>query len=193
MAAAEGASVAAFERMAAELEEHGLPARLVADARRAADDEARHFRMTTALARKFGARASPGRVMPQPNRTLLDMALENVREGVVRETVGAIMGHWQARHAGERAVRRAMSRIAHDETSHAVLSWAVHASARARLSHADRGVLDAAREDALREITRSMDTPVPAELTERAGVPGPTVARAILERSRAELFERALP
>jgi len=187
MAAAEHASVAAFERMAAELDEHAFPA-LARRARRAAADEAHHFRITAALARKFGAKAVQGRTTPKPTRPLVDMAIENAREGVVRETLGAILGVWQSRHAGERSVRGAMKRIAGDETAHAVLSWDIDWSVRSRLSRAEHTLLDSARDQALSAMERSLASPVPRELARRAGVPTGVVAVALVRAARERLY-----
>jgi hypothetical protein len=191
MAAAEHASVSAFERMAVELDEHAFPA-LARRARRAAADEARHFRMTAALARKFGAKVVPGRTTPEPTRALVDMAIENAREGVVRETLGAIFGVWQSRRAGERAVRAAMNRIAADETAHAVLSWDVDRSARNRVSATERKLLDRARDEALSAMERSLSSPVPHELARRAGVPTGAVAQALVRAARERLYGQPL-
>lgn len=188
MAATEAASVTSFERMAEELAEHGMPAELQARARRAAREEARHWRMTAALARRFGARAHPGAVATQPPRTLLQMAIENAREGVVRETLGAAIGWWQALHAADPIVRRVMRRIADDETSHAALSWAVDEAVRTRLTEAERSELDLATATALAGMEREVDLPVPDELVDNAGLPSHRVARALFDAARAELW-----
>jgi hypothetical protein len=188
MAATEAASVTAFERMAEELAEHHMPVELQARARRAALEEARHWRMTAMLARRFGARAHRGAVATQPPRSLLQMAIENAREGVVRETFGAAVGWWQALHAGDQLIRRVMRRIANDESSHAALSWAVDAAARERLTAAERSELDAATAAALALMEREMEAPVPDELVHRAGLPSVRVARALLDEARAQLW-----
>lgn len=188
MAAGEAASVAAFRTLAAELHAHGMPARLVLRVRRAAGEEDRHFRIAAALAKRFGARAARSDVSPQPSRTLLETAIENAREGVVRETMGAVFGHFQALHARDHAVRRAMSRIARDETSHAVLSWAVDEQLRKRLSTAECAELDEHRERALADLEDSLREGIPKELVERAGIPAPSVALALVRTAREELF-----
>jgi hypothetical protein len=188
MATMEAASVAAFEAMADELLEHGLPADLVAAARHAAAEEARHHAMTAALARRFGKTSELGVVEARRPRSLFEMAAENVREGVVRETLGAAFGHWQARHAGERIVRSVMKRIATEETSHAELSWAVDEALRARLTPAENAQLDLVRDAALNEFERAVERPAARELEARAGLPPVAVAKALVAAARAELF-----
>ena len=50
---------------------------------------------------------------------------ENAREGCVRETFGALIAMHQAERAGDPIIRRAMRRIAEEETRHAELAWEV--------------------------------------------------------------------
>jgi hypothetical protein len=188
MAAAEAASVVAFEQLAEELETHGLGAELVARSRRAAADEARHYRMAAVLARKFGATARRESVRKPSAGNLLDLAVANVREGLVVETLGAAIGWWQAAHAGERSVRRMMERIAADETEHAVLSWDLDAALRSRLSASQRAALDAATAQALDSFDEELGASPPAELVERAGLPSRQVAAAMLAEARKVLY-----
>lgn len=188
MAAAEAASVVAFERMAEDLAQHGAGAELIESARRAAADEVRHYRIASALARRFGSRAELGVVEHKPARSLFEMALENAREGLVTETLGAVMGFWQAAHAGERSIRRAMRRIAKDETDHAVLSWKVHVWAREQLPPRERAELEAATAEALRTFERDLEGTPPEELVARAGLPSRYVARALVAAAKCELY-----
>jgi phage baseplate assembly protein W len=145
----EGASIVAFERMRAELKVLRAPHALVRSARRAARDETRHARVTRLLARRFGGRTSRPTFAPPRPRALVDMALENAAEGVVRETFGAAIALWQARHARDSEVRRAMRQIAEDECRHAELSWRV-----ARWLH--RKLTPAERERVSREIRKTI-------------------------------------
>ncbi len=188
MAAAESASVIAFERMASELAAHGAPADLVSRALTAAADEERHYATTAALARRFGATPRRGDVAAAAARSLFEFARENAAVGVVRETLGAAMGAWQAHHATEPSVRNALARIAEEETEHAVLSHDVDAWARQGLSTADRARLDAATCAAVERIERELAAPVPRELVERAGLPPAEVALAMAEAARRELW-----
>jgi hypothetical protein len=76
------------------------------------------------LARRAGGHVPGVQVQALHVRSLEEMALENVVEGCVRETFGAVVAMIQAERAGDARVRRAMRRIARDETRHAELSWA---------------------------------------------------------------------
>lgn len=175
----EAASVVAFERLAGELEAHGAPRSLVRRARRAANDERRHTRMMEKLAQRHGARMRAPKIGPARTRSLEAMALENAREGCVRETFGALLASWQSRTANDRRIARTMAIIARDETRHAELSWDVGAFLATRLS--PRSLAKVARERArtaerlLAEADRAPD-PMLAQL---AGVPHPREAREL--------------
>jgi hypothetical protein len=188
VAAAEAASVDAFEHLAELLALHGLDPELGRRARRAAADEERHYRMTAALARKFGVTAQRGSVSAPVARSLFELAADNVREGVVVETFGAALAWWQAAHAGERRVRRMMERIAADETEHAVLSWDVDCALRARLSAGERAWLDGVMADTLAEFEKEITEIPPEELVLRAGLPSRQVAAAMFAEVRKVLY-----
>lgn len=188
MASGEAASGMAFERLAEELAALDLPGRLIRRARYAARQEARHFRMTAALARHFGVEAKGPELPARSRRSLSSLARENAREGVVRETFGAVAGWWQARHATERCVRRIMRQIAGDETSHAELSWAIDAALRNEMSSSERAELDANTRDAIACMRRELEAEVDAELVTRAGLPNRSVTRALFEAAQRELW-----
>jgi rubrerythrin len=184
MAHLEGAAVLAFERMADELEHHGAPPDLVARARAAAADEVRHARILGDLAARSGA-AVPRAIAPtEPPRPLVAMALENVAEGVVRETFGAAVALLQARTAQREDLRAAMATIADDECAHAELSWDVHAWLLTVIGHEERAAVDAARRDAIAGLERELAAEPDAVLVRAGGVPGALAARAMLQRLR---------
>jgi hypothetical protein len=168
----EGASIAAFQILADELAHHGAPAALIDRARAAARDEARHFKLTTRLARKFGATTQrcPRIAKPAP-RDLLAMALENATEGCVSETFAAGIALHQAATASDPAVRAIMAAIAEDELGHAQLAWDVHAWLAERLDSAGAAAITRARAEAAAALLASAAHPVPTELVTHAGLP----------------------
>jgi hypothetical protein len=127
----EAASVPAFEILARELAAHDAPSSLIARALESADDERRHARIMTSLARAHGATPGPVRVVVREPRALEAIARENAVEGLVREAYGARV-----------AIDAA---IAADEARHAALAALVHAWIRPRLSYAARVRVDEAR------------------------------------------------
>jgi hypothetical protein len=171
MAFLEAASVSAFQTLARELAAHGAPRRLVRSARCAARDEVRHARVTRALAKCRGARVSLPRVVRGATRALEDIARENVVEGCVRETYGAVVATWQARFAQDPRMRAAMSTIARDEVRHSALAarvaaWActkLSPAARVRIRRAEREAIDSLRREVAREphtdVVRTLGMP----------------------------------
>jgi hypothetical protein len=154
----EAASVHAFDRLAAELTEHGAPSDLVAAARRARDDERRHARAMRALARRFGVQATWPHVSPVRSRDLFELALENAREGCVAESYGAALALVSAARAADPRVREVMRSIARDECQHAELSWRVLSWTSSRLAASDRAAV-------LRHLRASAE-----DLSARAGL-----------------------
>jgi hypothetical protein len=188
MAALEAASVVAFRVLARELSLHRAPRSLVNACRRAARDEVRHARATSALARAYGGAAAPWAVERQAPRAIEAIALENAVEGCVRETFGALLAHWQAREARDPAVRAVMKRIARDETRHAALSWSIDAWARSRLDRAARGRLDGARADAVRALAVAGAPATRGHLAAAVGLPSPAQERALAASLERTLF-----
>ena len=152
MAHLEAASVVAFSHMVEELRAHGAPEELVSRAIAAIADEHRHADAIGALAHEHGARVSEVVTAPTQMRSLLEMAIENRREGCVRETYGALLAHYQAHASTDVSVKHAMSRIAQDETLHAALSWDLDAWLVSKLDVTDLEKLRAAEREAIRDL-----------------------------------------
>lgn len=184
----EAASVHAFERMAEELAAHGAPRSLVRAARRSARDEVRHARVTSRIARRFGGEPAAVRVRSRGVRRLRDMALENAVEGCVRETYGALVATWQASHAQDAGIRRAMDRIAQDETRHAALSWAVARAIDPMLDDRDRRRVAAARARAVRTLRREVAAVTHPDLVREAGVPDASSALRLVDELAAAVW-----
>jgi hypothetical protein len=167
----EAASVHAFAQLAGELTAHDAPRGLVRAALRSRADEVRHTLATARMARRFGGRPLRPVVGPSPVRSLFEVALDNSTEGCVRETFGALVATVQAKRAGDAHVRRALGRIAVDETRHAALSWAVDAWARRRLPARLRRELDEAQRRAVESLRREVATEWAEDVIAIAGMP----------------------
>jgi hypothetical protein len=194
MAHLEAASVDAFAILRAELAAHGAPASLLEDASRAQRDEVRHARMTRGLARRHGASARAavrlGRKGRRAARSLEAIAIENMVEGCVRETFGALSAMLQATESGDADVRAVMSAIAPDETRHAALAWAVAEWASTKLDSAARARVEAAREAAVAELLCELAREPPAPLRRVAGLPSATRARRMIAAMDRALWSR---
>ncbi|WP_224364919.1 hypothetical protein [Hyalangium versicolor] len=181
MAWLESASVPAFLRLADELKAHGAPEALIRAARRSAGDEVRHTRAMEALAHRHGSPMPTVEIAPFSARSLEAMALENAREGCVREMYGAVVVAWQARTAQDPQVREELALIAEDELRHAELAWAVDAWVAERLAPEERQRVREARLEAFHELERRVAQEEPdAVLIQQAGLPSREAALQLL-------------
>ncbi len=185
----EAASITAFEQIEKELIASGAPRDLVAAARRSALEEVVHARLTSRLAKRFGAVPPTPRIQETPPRSLFELAIDNASEGCVRETFGALVAAHQATTATDRDIRTTMTLIAADETRHAELSWSIDAWARTQLSAAQLEQVDAARRDSLASLKRALVTEDPHQMLQtNAGMPGRAKSLAMLASLEDELF-----
>jgi hypothetical protein len=182
----EAASVQAFHDLRADLAALGAPSSLVAAATRAAADEVRHARTCARLARHHDGRWHKPPAIPAPRRTAAALAEDNAVEGCVRETYGAAVAAYQARTAGDRRVRRAMSTIARDEAAHADLAW--------RVQRWLAPPLDASTQSRVRDYARAARSELFAssnrEPVAGAGLPSAATARHLLSALDASLWHQ---
>jgi hypothetical protein len=176
----EAASVVAFERLAEELTAHRAPRALIEAASSAAIEETRHARDTQRLATRHGGSALPLGAGVGAVRPLHEVLKENVVEGCVRETYGALVALWQARAAADLAIRESMETIALEEIGHAELAWAIDRWGRRRLGARQRRELDRAKRTAVAELVGASAQPVAPALIETVGLPSPERARGFL-------------
>jgi hypothetical protein len=165
----EAASVDAFEHLRRELCAHAAPRGLRTRARQAARDERRHAAVTAKLARRFGVAPRRPTVPRAEIRNLEAIARDNALEGCVRETLGAAVAGYQARHARDAAIARVMRRIAVDETRHAALGWALHAWLRRRVDRARMRAIEQEAHATAHALRLSRETA--PELRSLAGFP----------------------
>jgi len=188
MAHLEAASVPAFARLGHELASLGAGPRMLRDVARAVADERRHAALTRALARRFGGHAQAPRVAEVGDRDVATLARENEIEGCVRETFGALVATWQAAHARDPHVRRAMTAIARDETRHAELAFRVRRFLAPKLDSAGRRrVRDISRATIARLRDEIGRAPHP-DLVRRAGLPGPRTARMLFKHAERHVW-----
>ncbi|MEO8874766.1 MAG: ferritin-like domain-containing protein, partial [Polyangiaceae bacterium] len=183
----EAASVHAFRILRRELAECGAPDDLLAAAKRAEADEVRHTKLTATIARTHGAKPAPVRVRKRGARSLEAIALENAVEGCVRETFGALVAMYQAEHAVDHDIAAALQEIAVDETRHAALAWSVAAWANTQLDAEARKRIEAAKNQAIRDLENELTVEAHPDLVARAGVPTARAQKQLLRALQAEL------
>lgn len=181
LAELELASVEAFAWLEQELKGHGAPLALQERCRSARADELRHARVMAQLARGYGA--APGVVSAERpgQRSLLQLALENAREGAVRELYGATVAAWQAQHARDLRVREAFAAIAEDEAEHAALAFDIDAWFATELDASERAEVAAEKRRSWRQLREQLSSAQPAEVEQQLGFPAPEQALALLD------------
>lgn len=172
----EAAAVIAFDFMLAEFTEAGAPESLLRRVEDARHDEVRHARVMATLAGSYGATVKEPRVAPRPTPTLLEMALENVTEGCVRETWGALSARYQSHTAERLAERLIWGEIADDEARHAELSWELHAWLMSQLAREAQLEVEAAQQRAWDELVLELAADPEREVQRVAGVPSRSTA-----------------
>lgn len=155
-ASLEAAAVVAFAELHAELVLLGAPTPLQKECLLALEDEQRHARLMTQLARLGGAEPELPRIRRTPMRDRLQLACDNVAEGCVRESFGAISALWQSVASSDPVVRAAMAQIAKDETRHAELALSLDAWLCGLLDRAERRQVATARQTAYAELRREL-------------------------------------
>ncbi len=192
----EHAAVAAFSRLALELLAFGAPAELVVRTTEAATEEVHHallgFQLASAYAgHPVGPEGFPlGETLPL-TRDLATFAAATVKEGCIGETLTTLLALSALADTTDPAVRATLERITDDEQGHARLAWA---TVRWALSVGGEPV-HAAVTEAFADLQRGR-VPLPERLADgphRAilvahGLPDADMARAVLDRARAEVI-----
>lgn len=167
----EAASVFAFDNLAEDLANLGAPIALVEECALAARQERTHARVMGRLARARGARPPSVDVMVRGRMSLRELALENVVEGVVRESYGALQASFSERRAADPEVRAAMAAIAVDEAAHAWLAQQIAEWVEPLLSHAERAEVARAKARAIDALRDELEEEPALGLRNELGVP----------------------
>lgn len=214
----EAASVVAFEQLERELAALGAPERLLRAMRRAQREEIAHAEVTTRLARRFGAEpvevrvrgatggrrgatrgAGAGRVLANVaagragSRSAVAIALENAREGCVRETLGAVIALHRAERAADPEIARAYRAISDDELRHARVSWDLAAWLDTQLSPAERRRVRRAFAQEIRALRADLAGEPSREIASLAGAPREAALRAMFAELERSVWREALP
>ncbi|APR88158.1 putative lipoprotein [Minicystis rosea] len=128
----ESASIPAFLALARDLANVGAPSALVARALGAAEDEAVHTLLCSAVASQIsGTLAAPALLAPPPaaemsrEEALVQLAVESWRDGCLGEGAAAERARRAIPRTRHALARAALTRIAVDEQRHADLAWDV--------------------------------------------------------------------
>lgn len=183
----ETASELAFRILESELAFHHAPEGLLRRCALAREDEIRHERLMGDIATPGPGSRPPGPVARAP-RSLLEIAVENMVEGCVRETFGALMAYSQSVSAHDLRVRAVMAEIFPDEAEHAELSLAIHGWATSRLSDREREEVAAAGALAVEQLARAINTPLAGDASTALGLPSPRLAAQMVRELQANVW-----
>jgi hypothetical protein len=180
MAFLEASAVLAFDELASDLERLGAPVDLVARARVAKADEARHAQAMNAHADRAGVKVAQAQAPAHRYASLLELALHNAEEGCVRETYGALVALHQAEKAQDVALRADMQTIAQEEVAHAQWSHDLAAWVEPLLSAAEREQVAAAKQKAFAALSAECKVDPASDLQTKAGLPSAETALRML-------------
>jgi hypothetical protein len=184
----EAASVQAFYKLVRELRVLGAPGALRDGVLDAMLDEVRHAQDVGELARAYGGEIARPHVETTGLRSAYEMALDNVAEGCVRETFGALQATYQAETAADPRVRGLMAQIAQDESRHAELAWQLQAWLEPRLSEPERTQVAAERARVLDTLAADLEVELSREEYATLGFPTPDVSRGLLRGLSQALY-----
>lgn len=186
-AAYETASVIAFNHLYEELKKHKAPEKLLKRIRKAANDECFHASQVAMLARRYGEEPLAIKINPAPIRDLLTIAIDNMREGYIGESWGALIGLYQAEHAQDPVIATTMKRVAIDEIDHASLSWEIHDWIYPQLDVETHHLLNLAKIQSIQKIKNGVCKNLNPYQTTLAGMPEPHMMSHLISQ-----FEKTL-
>lgn len=155
-AQSERSSVQSFVLLAQELRAHGAPQDLLHRLMKAAREEVHHARLMHQLCMQHRVQLPTMEGCVVPQRSLLDIAIENAVEGCVHERYAALQAHYQANHVRDRHLRMVFSRIAHEETEHTSMAEDLHLWLLSQLTQEEQEVVLQEKMNAQQALERSL-------------------------------------
>jgi hypothetical protein len=177
----ESAAVVAFRELASHVERLGGPPSLVRRLRGAAAEEVRHAAAIGRMVTRWGGTIRRVQTARGGPCSLLGLAMENAREGCVRETWGAACAIAQSILASDRDFRTEMIAIARDELDHAALSWDLACWLESQLSDGERATVSAERRAAIKELEAELEHEAPRSWRAALGLPTPAQVQRIFD------------
>jgi len=181
-AAYEAASVIAFVHLKQELSFYNAPVAILKRIDKAIEDEKRHALQVEILAQRYDRQIKKFDVDATPIRNLEAIAIDNMKEGCIGETWGALVGLFQAEHAKDKVIATTMYLIAVDEVDHAALSWEIHDWITDQLSEEACLRVEFTKKAALASLRLKAERPVEQNLSLLAGFPEPQTSKVLVDK-----------
>ena len=185
----EEAAVLAFDFVIEELKQLGAPQVLIEQSLAAKQDEIEHTILATQLAKRYGATPPPVEASTFTMRPLVEIAIDNQREGCVRETYGSLMGMWQSMTSIDPVVRAVMERIALDESRHAALSWSISEWLTPQLSETEQNTCRQVLHETLTQLRTELATSPSKDMITYAGFPTHEQAQQLLDGLQRQYWQ----
>lgn len=189
MTAMETAAITAFDYLTRELEAYDAPEALIARARQAVLEEARHAEMAGLLSASYEAEMTEVTVDDFSLRSLYDIALENAVEGCVNETFAAACGLWQSEYAQLEVFREVIAHITDEEMGHAELSWAIHQWVMPQLSQVEQEQIRVAQAEAVESLVKDFKQESNPVLQQAFGLPTKEDAARLFAQLKDSVWE----
>jgi hypothetical protein len=164
-------SALAFEHLATELREHGAPLSLIDRCEQASIAELTHARELRRLAAELGTMTRVPASRALPTRPLLEIAIDNAVDGLVRGAFGAAVAQLRARTATDARIREVMERIASDERDHVLLAIDLATWLHQKLDLVSVVLVEDSIRQAVTRLAQKLDA-LPEVGFAPAGVPG---------------------
>ena len=181
-AAFEAASVIAFEHLREELEFYDAPLSILKKIDAAIVDERRHAIQIAQLAHCYGQTADQFKVTKSVIRSLESIATDNMIEGCIGESWGALVGLHQAVTASDKSIAQVMQVIANEEIEHASLSWEIHAWLFPQLTSQEKERVVIAKQMALLELIKKAQQGTDQYVNQVMGLPEPKTATILAKK-----------
>jgi len=189
MTAMETAAITAFHYLSLELEAYDAPQALIARAREAVIEEARHAEMAAQLAAAYDLDMKEVTVDAFTLRPLYQIALENAVEGCINETFAAACGLWQSELAQHDVFRMAIGDITEDELGHAALSWDIHQWVMPQLSQVEQERIRVAQAEAVDNLVNDFKQESNPVLQQAFGLPTKDDAARLFAELKDSVWE----
>ena len=152
---AEASSVAAFLQIREELRRFGAPEPLQQRCLISACEEVKHAKSMRKITEKFNGKIAPLCFGELPNRSLLEFAIDNVKEGCVNEAYAALCVLYQSQKLPPSRLQKLLASIGQDELRHVTLSYDIHHWCMNQLSPTEKQQVLAAQKQAFAKLLSS--------------------------------------
>jgi hypothetical protein len=187
--ALEVASVSAFTLLENELRFHQAPPALIDRAKQAATEEHNHAILMNKVMSDLGGKEIEISIPEQQNRTLFEIACDNVVHGCIGESWAALMLFWSAERSSRPEFQAIFKEIAQDEAGHAAFSWELHRWLMTRISETERVEIHALLEQHFKKLHQEL---MSQQGSITLGLPSSMLSKLLLNELQQEFTQQGM-